>query len=80
MAVTEKRKDTQVEEDSSGDVAVRDAYGLEGDKMTLKAFLAVVVYTAYMEFEIANHVWPFPGCCHLAHGVFEYSAHAFVNP
>ena len=56
MANIEKRKDREVEEDSSGDVAVRDQSLLDGDKMTLKAFLAVLVCTAHINLTVANRV------------------------
>lgn len=55
MANIEKRKEEEVEEDSSGDVTVREQGGLEGDRMTLKAFLAVVVCASYIKLVVANH-------------------------
>ena len=54
MANIEKRKNGEVEEDSSGDVAVRDQSLINGDKMTLKAFLAVLVCTAHSNLTVAN--------------------------
>lgn len=56
MADLEKRKDEHVEDDSSTEGAARDptGLGLDGDTMTLKAFLAVVVGISQIDYTVAT--------------------------